>query len=36
MEKPRRAVDKAHPDSTSSLGWSRISVSDYNPRRRVA
>ena len=32
----RWSIDKAHPDSTSSLGWSRIRVSDYNPRRRVA
>jgi hypothetical protein len=32
----RWSVDKAHPDSTSSLGWSRIGVSDYNSRRRVA
>jgi SRSO17 transposase len=32
----RWRVDKAHPDSTSSLGWSRIGVSDYNSRRRVA
>jgi hypothetical protein len=32
----RWAIDKAHPDSTSSLGWSRISAFDYNPRRRVA
>ena len=32
----RHRLDKAHPDSTSSLGWSRIRVSDYNPRRRVA
>ena len=28
--------EKAHPDSTSSIGWSRIIVPDYNPRRRVA
>ena len=32
----RWTIEKAHPDSTSSLGWSRIRVSDYNPRRRVA
>jgi len=28
-------VEKVHPDSTSSAGWSRISVSDYNPSRRA-
>jgi hypothetical protein len=32
----RPLIEKVHPDSTSSVGWSSISISDYNPCRRVA
>jgi SRSO17 transposase len=32
----RHEVEKVHPDSTSSVGWSRINTSGYNPCCRVA